>query len=232
MMCQGIERERLEHTSAMQQDYILRMIQQLSGFLIRVTKLREAGQTEQALVETSDAFGKMGGLNASLVHAISEDDLLQLLRARGAIDADRCYALAEILREEASIYDDLGQPEESLPRYLKSLRLHLEAFPDPRDAPTELSITALAELIDHVPVTVMSLPTFDELVIYLTESGAYALAENVLLERQSSFPEDETVRRIGEAFYRNVLDQPDDGIEAGGLSREEAEEGLASMQSA
>jgi hypothetical protein len=206
------------------------MIQQLSGFLVRVTKLRESGQTVQALEATSEAFGTMGGLNPSLVHALSEDDLVQLLRARGAIDADRCYALAEILREEASIYDDLGQPEESLPRYLKSLRLHIEAFPDPREAPTQMSVEALADVIDHVPAAVMSLPTFDDLVIFLTESGAYALAENVLLERQAAFPEDESVRRIGEAFYRSVLDQPDDGIEAGGLSREEAEEGLASMR--
>jgi hypothetical protein len=214
----------------MQQDYILRMIQQLSGFLVRVTKLREAGQTEQALEATSEAFGTMGGLNASLVHAVSEDDLVQLLRARGSIDPDRCYAIAEILREEASIYDDLGQPDESLPRYLKSLRLHLEAFPDPREAPTQTSINALADLIDHVPASAMSLPTFDDLVIFLTESGAYALAENVLLERRDAFPDDETLRKIGEAFYRSVLDQPDDGIEAGGLSREEAEDGLASMR--
>jgi Family of unknown function (DUF6483) len=214
----------------MQQDYILRMIQQLSGFLVRVTKLREAGQTEQALEATAEAFGTMGGLNASLVHALSEDDLVQLLRARGSIDPDRCYALAEILREEASIYDDLGQPDESLPRYLKSLRLHLEAFPDPREAPTQMSINALADLIDHVPASAMSLPTFDDLVIFLTESGAYALAENVLLEREDAFPDDETLRKIGEAFYRSVLDQPDDGIEAGGLSREEAEDGLASMR--
>jgi tetratricopeptide (TPR) repeat protein len=216
----------------MHQDYILRMIQQLSGFLIRVTKLREAGQTEQALEATSEAFGTMGGLNASLVHALSEDDLVQLLRARGGVDADRCFALAEILREEASIYDELGQPEEALPRYLKSLRLHLEAFPDPREAPTRISVESLGELIDHIPASALSLSTFDDLVIFLTESGAYALAENVLLERREAIPEDDTVRRIGEAFYRSVLDQPDDGIEAGGLSREEAEEGLLSMREA
>jgi hypothetical protein len=214
----------------MYQDYILRMIQQLSGVILRITRLREEGKTEQALEATSEAFGTLGGLNASLVHALSEDDLVQLLRARGAIDADRCYALAEILREEASIYEDLDQPEEALPRYLKSLRLHLEAFPDSRDAPTELSVGALADLIAHVPAGAMSPSTFDDLVLFLTESGAYALAENVLLERLEAFSEDESVRRIGETFYRSVLDQPDDGIDAGGLTREEAEEGLASMR--
>jgi tetratricopeptide (TPR) repeat protein len=213
----------------MQQDYILRMIQQLGVFVRRVTGLREEGKTDEALHATGEAFGSMGGLNASLVHALSEDDLIHLLRARGAIDSDRCLALAEILREEASIYDDLGQPEQSLPRYLKALRLHLEAFPDPEDSPGPISTDAIEALVERIPASSLSFQTFDRLISFLTESGKYAMAENVLLERHEALPEEEDLIGIGEEFYKSVLDQPDDGIEAGGLTREEAEEVLASL---
>jgi len=213
----------------MQQDYVLRMIQQLGVFMRRVVGLREEGKTEEALQATSDAYGTMGGLNSSLVHALSEDDLIHLLRARGAMDSDRCLALAEILREEANIYEDLGQPEQSLPRYLKSLRLHLEAFPDPDDAPGNVSMDAIESLLEVIPASALSGQTFDRLMGFLTDAGAYAIAEDVLLERRDALPEDEELLGIGEEFYRSVLDQPDDGIEAGGLTREEAEEGLASF---
>jgi tetratricopeptide (TPR) repeat protein len=211
----------------MQQDYILRMIEQLGVFVRRVTGLKQEGKTEEALQTVGEAFGTMGGLNASLVHALSEDDLINLLRARGAIDSDRCLALGELLREEALIYDDLGQPDEALPRYLKSLRLHLEAFPDPEDTPVELSLSAIEFLVDRIPAPTLSFQTFDRLISFLTDMGNYALAENVLLERHEALPHEDDAFGIGEEFYRAVLDQPDDGIEAGGLSREEAEEGLA-----
>jgi tetratricopeptide (TPR) repeat protein len=212
----------------MQQDYILRMIEQLGVFVRRVTGLRQEGKTEEALNAIGEAFGSMGGLNASLIHALSEDDLINLLRARGAIDSDRCLALAELLREEADIYEDLGQHAEAQPRYLKSLRLHLEAFPDPEDTPLTISTAAVTNLVDRVPSPALSFQTFDRLITFLTESGEYALAENVLLERREALPDEEEAIGIGEEFYRSVLDQPDDGIETGGLSREEAEEGLAS----
>jgi tetratricopeptide (TPR) repeat protein len=217
----------IEGKFGMQQDYILRMIEQLGVFVRRVTGLKQEGKTEEAFQTIGEAFGSMGGLNASLVHALSEDDLINLLRARGAIDSDRCLALGELLREEALIYDELGQPEEALPRYLKSLRLHLEAFPDPEDTPVDLSLSAIEFLVERIPADALSFQTFDRLISFLTDMGNYALAENVLLERHEALPNEEGAFGIGEEFYRSVLDQPDDGIVAGGLSREEAEEGLA-----
>lgn len=215
-----------ESDVSMQQDYILRMIEQLGVFVRRVAGLKHEGKTGEAFQAVGEAFGSLGGLNASLVHALSEDDLINLLRARGAIDSDRCLALAEILREEADLYEDLGQPEQALPRYLKSLRLHLEAFPDPEDAPLPVSTSAIENLVDRVPAAALSFQTFDYLISFLTDSGEYARAENVLLERREALPEEDLALGIGEEFYRSVLEQPDDGIEAGGLSREEAEDGL------
>ena len=119
----------------MHQDYILRMIQQLGGFITAVLQLRKSGRSAEAIQQIEDAYGRFSGLSATLVHAISEDDLVKLLRARGGLDPDRCWALAELLREEALAYDDLGQGSESAPRFLKSLRLYLEVLEEVDDLP-------------------------------------------------------------------------------------------------
>src|SRR5215211_7598301 len=111
---------------AVHQDYILRMVQQFSGFLVRVLRLRKEGKTDEALAVLADGYGALVGLPESLVHALSDDDLIALLRSQGRLDLERCLGLAELLREEAHVYDDAEGYDESYTRNLKALRLYLE----------------------------------------------------------------------------------------------------------
>ncbi|MGD9713038.1 MAG: hypothetical protein AB7V46_13345, partial [Thermomicrobiales bacterium] len=92
----------------MHQDYIVRMMQQMAIFITRVFRLRTEGEFEQAHAEVLSAYGHLTGLPASLVHGLSEDDLLSMLSSRGELPTDRCIGLAELLREEADIFRDQG----------------------------------------------------------------------------------------------------------------------------
>jgi hypothetical protein len=213
-----------------QQDYMLRMIQELGGFVRGLLQLRRGGRSEQAIVQIQDAIGRFSGLNASLVHVISEDDLVQLLRARGGVDPDRAWALAELLREEALAYDELGNEAEATPRFMKSLRLYLEVLDTIEEMPELLSVDGLEQVIDHVSDLPLTGATRRRLVDYLVETNRYDQSENVVLW---SIDEDRaTLESAADAveFYDRIRRLSPDQLEAGGLSRDEVETGLTGAE--
>lgn len=211
----------------MYQDYLLRMIQQLGGFVAGILHLRQGGRNEEALVAIGEGYGRFTGLSASLVHAISEEDLVQLLRARGGIDAERGLALAELLREEAETWDAMGREDESYPRYLKSARLYVELIGSDeeirsRDLPGFARAAGRLSSLDLPPAT------RDLLLPTLEAEGHYDLAENILANWEGSG--DPEAARQAAAFYNRLLDLDDAALIAGGLTRGEVLEGLRALQ--
>jgi tetratricopeptide (TPR) repeat protein len=212
-----------------QQDYILRMIQQLSGFVTGMLLLRRSGRSAEAIQQIEDAYGRFSGLSATLVHAISEDDLIQLLRARGGVDPDRAWALAELLREEALAYDELGNQAEAEPRYLKSLRLYLEVLDVIEEMPGVLNVDGLEAVVERVSDLDLTPSTRRRLVEYFTDTGRFDRAENLVLwSVDDPNPARETVEDAA-VFYERLHRMADDELERGGLSRDEVEQGLERM---
>ncbi|MDP9356255.1 MAG: hypothetical protein M3R02_13420, partial [Chloroflexota bacterium] len=142
-----VSRRRTGSEPVSRQDYLMRMIPQLSGVLARVAELRAGGKPDEALDEIGDAYGRFAGLNPSLVHVLGDEDLVALLRARGGLDPQRTYALAELLREEAEIYAEGGRLDEALPRDRKALRLYLEVLPELEDAPSPPDLAGLDAVV-------------------------------------------------------------------------------------
>lgn len=213
----------------MHQDYLMRMVQQFSGFLVRVLRLREEGKSEEALVLLDDAYGRLAGLPGSLVHALSEDDLMTLLRAQGRLDPERCLGLAELLREEGHTYDDLGRDDESLPRYLKALRLYLEIITEDEQL-AEGRVPGLDDVIDQLAGFDLPTASAERLVNFLEESGRFDQVENLLLHRVDAAPDETGERDTAIRFYRRLLTRPDAELIVGGLTRDEVEDGLQRLE--
>lgn len=213
----------------MQQDYILRMIQQLSGFVRALLLLRQSGRPAEAIQQIEDAYGRFSGLSATLIHAISEDDLVQILRARGGIDPDRCWALAELMREEALAYEELGKESEAVPRFLKSLRLYLEVIDVIEEMPGALSVDGLEEVAERVSDYELNPPTRRKLVEYYTDTGRFDRAENLVLWSMDSAYATRATIADAVAFYDRLTRIADAELERGGLSRDEVAQGLERM---
>jgi hypothetical protein len=210
----------------MQQDYILRMIQQLSGFVTGLLQLRKSGGSTEALHQIEDAYGRFTGLSATLIHAISEDDLIQLLRARGGIDPDRAWALAELMREEALTYDELGNEAEATPRFLKSLRLYLEVLDVIEEMPGVLNVDGLEEVAERVSDLELTASTRSRLVQYYVDTRRFDRAENIVLWNLEAAGESAKAINEGVAFYDELQGLADRDLEEGGLSRDEVDQGL------
>jgi tetratricopeptide (TPR) repeat protein len=209
----------------MYQDYVMRMIQQFSGFLIRVLRLRKEGKTEEALALLSDGYGTLVGLPSSLVHALSEDDLIALLRAQGRLDPERCLGLAELLKEEGHTYDDVERYEESFPRYRKALRLYLEVIGEDEEL-AETRIPGLDDVIAQLAGLDLPVETSERLVAFLEEAGRFDEAENILAQRLEAAPDDRATVDASIRFYRRLLGKSDAELIVGGLTRDEVADGL------
>ncbi|MER3437615.1 MAG: hypothetical protein C4346_08520 [Chloroflexota bacterium] len=214
----------------MHQDYILRMIEQLSGVVRRVLRLRDEGEHDAALTEVTDAYGRIAGLPATLVHALSEENLIAMLRSQGRLDPERCFVLAELLREEALVYEAMANEAESAPRFRKALRLYLEAFEDPTDLPAALDVSGLEDLIDRLGDQPLPEPTRRRVINYLVLTGRFDRAENILLWHLELPDLSGEARREAVAFYEALLRKPDHELAEGGLPREEVEAGLERLR--
>src|SRR6478609_5536221 len=106
-----------------QQDYLLRMLQDVAGLMTRIVRMRRQGENEEALALLVGESSRLSGIPESLVYALSDDDLVNTLQARGVLETERCYALAELFREEGEIYLDRNQPVEASLRLTKAVRL-------------------------------------------------------------------------------------------------------------
>lgn len=207
----------------MHQDYVLRMIQQMGLFTSYLLKKRKEGDEEGALVDIREAYGRMTGLHASLVYGLSEDDVVHMLTAQGAIHPERFVALAILLREEAEIYSDQDDVADALPRMQKSLRLYLEAW-ERSDQLRYETIPGLDATITWMAGYPVTPATRLLLMEYLEEKGRFDEAENYVLEwmEDGSYEATDYATR----FYRRLLELPDAELMVGGLTRDEVQAAL------
>jgi tetratricopeptide (TPR) repeat protein len=205
----------------MQRDYILRMIEQLAVFVAGLRGLRAQEQWDAFQRELEDGYARFAGLHPSLVHAVSEDDLVTMLHARGTVDLDRWWGLAELLREEGLALEAQGNVELAEAAFVKSLRVYLEVLEEADELPRQLRVTDLEEVVDRVADGALSQVTRSRLVRYLLVTNRLDKAENVVAWGLEEPDPDGRRHDAARAFYDDLLRYPDDQLLAGGLSREE-----------
>jgi tetratricopeptide (TPR) repeat protein len=210
----------------MHQDYILRMIQQMGLFVTGILQRRKDGDDGQALVEIEEAYGRMTGLHASLVHGLSEDDLVSMMTAQGSIHPERFVAMAILLHEEGDIYSDHEDIAQALPRMQKALRLYLEAW-ERSDALRHETIPGLDQTITWMAGYPVTPDTRLLLLDYLEEKGRFDEAENLILDWIEG--ESDEAFDYAEAFYQRLLELSDAELIVGGLTRDEVRAGLEAL---
>jgi Ca2+-binding EF-hand superfamily protein len=80
-----------------QKDYIMRMIEQFAAILIKIMFNKETQNYTQALFEIDTAYKTFLNFDPDHIKAISEDELVSMLKSSGSIDAEKCIIVAELL---------------------------------------------------------------------------------------------------------------------------------------
>lgn len=203
-----------------QQDYVLRMFQDMTAFLTRVVQLRREQRDEDALLLLVDENAKITGIPPALIYALSDEDLIQTLQARGALEAMRCYVLAELFREEGSIYADRGEQREALLRLSKGARLYGEALSRVEGDDALPALVGLRSLLGLAHAADLPHATVELLIEELMRFEQFELVDNLLFELQDAFDDPETTR-LAVNGYAALLRASDEQLTGAGLERAE-----------
>jgi tetratricopeptide (TPR) repeat protein len=210
-------------------DYIMRIIEQLGQALARVLKLGNLGQFQQALEELDQACHQFFGLDMQLLNDLDQDYLLTMMTTDGILDTDKALIAAEILNVEGDLYTQTHQPYEAARRHLKAVYLLASAFETDSGAALPGRAPLLQPLLDKLSAYQLPAFTLQKLFDYYEYTGQYARAENALYDRLELYGYDRRAVRVGIGFYHRLLSLGDAELIAGGLPRDEVEDGLAEL---
>lgn len=204
------------------------MIQDMSAFMTRIVQLRREKKSEEALLLLADETTKLSGIPPSLVYALSDDDLIETLQARGAMQAVRCYSLAELFREEGVIYEERGEHGEAILRFTKAARLYGEALSRAEGDENLPVVEGVRATLTFTHAADLPVATIDLLIEELLEHDVYDLVDNILFELLQDAP-DEEVSRLAVEAYRIMLTASDEVLTTAGLERIEIEASLRQL---
>jgi len=208
-------------------DYLLQMVEDMVEMVGKVFGLKQQKKYAEALWEIDDLLSKNFRLNSKLLNSLSVEDIIEMFRLGGGIEADKLQTIARLLQEEAGVYLDMEQKDEGLTRLMKSLHLYLYADLHGADHTMLKLPERVAELKEQTKGYRLPAKTDKLLLSYDEERGRYDEAENALyrLLDQREITEEE-----GLAFYQKLLTRSEEELEAGGLPREEVLEGAEELQ--
>jgi hypothetical protein len=218
----------------MQKDYILRMIQQLSRVLIHILHLREIKDYGGALTYIDDVFKQALGFSSDLINSVPDETLLAMLTSFDALDIEKCFLAANLLKAEGDIYVDQGDFDTSYYRYSRSLYLFLAILLSDSSINDPDIFVGIEGLLDTLEDYELPADIKIQLFKYFERTGRYSRAEDVLfdlleVDDEENEPERSLVEQ-GIAFYERLLKKKDTELVAGNFSWEEAREGLAQLK--
>src|SRR5680860_754103 len=114
------------------------------------------------------------------------------------------------------VYDAQGNDDEALPRFLKALRLYLEALQD-EDSLRAADVPGLDDVAQRISWHPVSAGTRDRLLPYLEATGQFDQLENVVV----AWIDHDVVgsaTEFAEAMYKRLAEKTDSELIVGGLT--------------
>jgi hypothetical protein len=106
-----------------QEDYLLRLIQQLSAFVAQIAGLNQKGEHDQALATADQAWGKLlEDTPRTVIDGVDTLTLAGMLREPAKI-----RAAAQLFVEEGRALAGKGDPQQAAARFRRAMELIFEA---------------------------------------------------------------------------------------------------------
>ena len=206
-------------------DYFMRLVQELAVVIARVLFLKEQKKYDDALDLIRQNAKTLAGIDLDMVRHFSVEDLLRLFNLDDSANVGKFIALAVLLKEEGSVFDGKGDEGSAYESYTKSFVLYCEALKFTDIVAIDTYRDAVDEVIDYIISYKLSEPVILRLIKYYEMAGRFSKAEDLIFENLDK----ENILTAGISFFKKLLLKKDDEIEAGELTREEAERSLEEL---
>jgi tetratricopeptide (TPR) repeat protein len=211
-----------------EKDYIMKIIQQFTNAVARIMGLKAENKIEESQVVLTDTLKDFTGLNKEVLEALPYEIILQ--RVSGQTNSLKSLLLAELLNQQADIYEIKGELSRARNLYSKSLNITINVLLKGDNSVLEQNqdkVNGLIEKIGRLDVPRESLLLLFQ---YYELTKDYAKAEDVLFELIDKTEANKDLLAKGIAFYERLINKDQIDLQKGNLPIDEVLEGLANLK--
>src|SRR6266550_3412456 len=147
-----------------QRDYILRLAEEVGRALAQVIYHRQRQDYQ----------------GAGFIHSAPEETLLAMLTSLGALNTEKCWLLATLLKAEGEIYELQENENDSYYCYLKSMNLFLEVLSVDKSLSISEPVAEVEGLLYKLEAYELPLHTRQLLSHYFNRTGRRSKAEEII----------------------------------------------------
>ena len=204
----------------------MRQIEQVGRMLAAIIGLAKGGRGDEALGMFDEAYKPLLGVGTGVVAVLDEAQLVDMLTSGSNPDMRRVAMAMELLKTEADLYTDAGQPGAAAVRYRRAMALAgTLAARSERLLDRELA----ADLLERATELELSVSQRLAAARVLEALGRYADAEDALFEVIDERPDDPEPVDQAIAFCQRLRPLDPERLAAGGLTLQEVNDTLAEL---
>ncbi|OJJ21577.1 hypothetical protein BKI52_13625 [marine bacterium AO1-C] len=211
-------------------DYILKLIDQLVIALKKVQGLKDREDYEDALeliAEKKEAFLK---IDASYFDNLPIEDLDTLLKNDTQRGKEIWKFAADLLFEEATIYDILDQEAKVFRAYHQALVILTHLIKQNREVSISL-FEKLSTTVEYLRDFRLPLSSYAKIIEYYTAIHKFDKAEDMLFQTLQAHQDQKiALQEMAQLFYGELLEYDDQKLKEGKLPRKEVEAGLQAFE--
>jgi hypothetical protein len=210
------------------EDYLMRMLRLATAALARAIGLKAVELYQDAIWVIDQALEQLLGMRIDLINSLDDASLLASLTRDGEIDLDRLTVAADLLREQAEIYEKMNMASESEWRSVRALTFYLESALHGGSESYPAIVDHIEALIHRLAGIKLPVDTLFSLYAYSEERGLFTRAEDSLRRLINALGMREDLVQELADFYQRWISKPDAVLQAAGISRREIQERMAS----
>ena len=211
-----------------EKDYIMKIIQQFTNAVARIMGLKAENKIEESQVVLTDTLKDFTGLNTEILEALPYEILLQ--RVSGQTNSEKSLILAELLYQQADIYEIKGELSRARNLYLKNANIMINVLLKGDNSVLEQNQDKVNELIEKIGLLNVPRESLLLLFQYYELTTEYAKAEDVLFELMDKTEANKDLVAKGIAFYERLLNKDQADLQKGNLPMDEVLEGLGNLK--
>ena len=216
----------------LQEDYLMRLIEQFVAILLETTGLMKADSIEDAAELGDRALMDGIGMTSKDILTMSVDEMetMMQLRAVGPALELRGLFAATVLFRQAVAYERAGDDDEAFARRIRALELTLRYEGEADLANRMEGRATLRDIVRALRGHSLTPAAYGAILDRYADTGAFADAEDAVfdwLEVEDNAPWLIATARL---FFERALEETNARLESGGLERDEIRELLEELQ--
>ena len=213
-----------------EKDYIMKIIRQFTNAIAKIMGLKAENKIEESQEVLTDTLKDFTGLNKEVLESLPYEILIRKVSGSRQTNTVKSLVLAELLNQQADIFEIRGEMSRARNLYLKSFNIMINVILNDDNSISEQNQDKIDTLIEKIEP--FGVPKESRLLLfqYYELTKSYAKAEDVLFGLIDKTEANNDLSAIGIAFYERLISKDQAELQKGNLPIDEVLEGLAKFK--